>query len=190
MVSCPFGTPVGVFFCLPLRVGFISISITHKYKIAVAIAYRYWYPPGGPCNPVWGKYLCQCRGPEAPTNPPIFPAIFPADTRASRYIFLHWVTVSCIENYYLDRLLVDVRTHTHRTDWHIIPQYQTAMHQSKARAKKNPAGLAKRGQVGGIKLVSVSGSVHYFGNQTPASNGNPCQQNYHENISCYHHCHL
>ena len=52
-------------------------------------------------------------------------------------------------------LLADLRTHTQRTDRHIIPQNQTAWVYSTSQAKKNPAGLAKRGQVGGIKLVSV-----------------------------------
>jgi len=42
-----------------------------------------------------------------------------------------------------------MRTDSHGSSWHIIPQYQTAMHESKARAKKNPARLAKRGEVGG-----------------------------------------
>jgi hypothetical protein len=35
-----------------------------------------------------------------------------------------------------------------------IPQYQTQAGYFRQRAKKNPAGLAKRGQVGGNKSVS------------------------------------
>jgi hypothetical protein len=64
----PLGDPFGVFFCLdhggypdggPQRVGFIPIPITLKGKIAGDIAYRYRYPPSGPCHPDRGSHLAK-----------------------------------------------------------------------------------------------------------------------------------
>ena len=113
-------------------------------------------PPGWPLRTPKGDCHRQRQGIPNNNKPPIISRrIFTAYARhahargGSPDIFTH------IENKKGCLLLADLRTHTHTTHPHIIPQYQTARVYSTSQAKKNPAGLAKRGQVGGIKLVSV-----------------------------------
>ena len=62
-----------------------------------------------------------------------------------------------------------------------IPQYQTQTGYFRLMAKKNPAGLAKRGKVGGNASVSLLPEVFLCMlpercDKAPASNQNPCQQ--------------